>query len=258
MDWIQRNPLVAALCLFGAVLLIVIAGEAVYGPSLASLLQSSPHRKGVAADAKLLPPLVVAGAEQAYPETTARSLFIPTRRPAPEAPADEKGNKAKGQYVLVGVIVVGDNRTAMLKEKSTGRVFHVERGKDVNGIKVAEIEPEVVTLAMGNDKEVLPLTVQKGAAAAPGHPGAAPVPAAPQGPFAGTAAAQEAEAAEKQAAVPGQPFAPPGANSPPGAQPNNPAARAKEAAKPNAPAPLSTEELLARRRARRAQDTPSQ
>jgi len=127
----------------------------------------------------------------------------------------------------------------------------------VNGIKVAEIEPEVVTLAMGNDKEVLPLTVQKGTAAAPGHPGAAPVPAAPQGPFAGTAAAQEAETAEKQAAVPGQPSVPPGANSQPGAKPNNPAARPSETAKA-APAPLSTEELLARRRARRAQDTPSQ
>ena len=105
MDWIQRNPLLAALCLFGVFLVVVIAGEAVFGPSVAGLLESSPHRKGVASDAKLLPPLVVASAEQAYPETTARSLFIPTRRPAPEAPADEKGSTARGQYVLLGVIV---------------------------------------------------------------------------------------------------------------------------------------------------------
>ena len=136
MDRNERNPRLAARGLLGVFLAVVIAAEAVFGPSLGGMLEAAPHKRGVAADAKLLPQLVVVGAEQAYPETTARSLFIPTRRPAPEALAEEKGNTAKGQYVLLGVIVVGDNRTAMLKEKSTGRVFHVERGKDVNGIKI--------------------------------------------------------------------------------------------------------------------------
>ena len=41
--------------------------------------------------------------EQAYPETVARPLFIPTRRPAPEAPVAAQGALQKGQFVLQGV-----------------------------------------------------------------------------------------------------------------------------------------------------------
>jgi len=254
MDWIQRNPLLAALCLAGAFLVAVIAAEAAFGPNLASLLDANPHRRAVAADAKLLPPPVVVAVDQAYPETAARPLFIPTRRPAPEAPAEAKGSIPKGQYVLVGVIIVGENRTAMLKEKSTGRTVHVERGKELNGIKVAEISPETVTLSLGSDKEVLPLTVQKAGAITPAQ-------AAQQGPFMPSAAEAAAAAAAGQPVaqpVPGQPYANPGIT--PGSNPNNPAARAKEQAKEQQAvpaAPLSTEELLARRRARRAQGQPS-
>jgi type II secretory pathway component PulC len=251
MTWLQRNPLAAALSVLAIALATVIAFEAEYGSSLASVLAPGASRRAVPADAKLLPPLLATAPEQAYPETAARPLFIPTRRPAPEALAAPQSTFQKGQFVLQGVIAVGENRIAMLREKSNGRIHRVERGRELNGIKVLEIEREAVTLAQGGEQETLSMNVQKG----PGAPQAA----AGQGPFAATAApANAAPAAPAQvnpAAAPARaanaPIATPQNTPHPSfAQNPNPAARAVPEA---AAAPMSPEELLARRRARRTQ-----
>jgi hypothetical protein len=240
MEWVRRSPWIALLTVLAIALAAVIAAEAVLGSHAATRV--APGGRAAPAEAKLLPPLTVASAEQAYPETAARPLFIPTRRPAPEAPAAGKNSFQKGQYVLQGVIAVGDNRVAMLKEKSTGKIHRVQAGNDMNGVKVAQIEAEQVTLTAGADREVIPLLVQKGQAGKE-TPGSAaglfpaqhePAPAAAVNP------------AGNQTHVPGQPFA-----APPPLQPGqtaNPLTRPQEAA----PAALTPEELLARRRARRA------
>jgi hypothetical protein len=142
----------------------------------------------------------------------------------------------------------------------------VEAGREINGIKVAEIDREVVTLTQGSDREVLQLQVLK--------PGAVPVPGAPaaaaaMGPF-GPAPATAANAPALPGAAPGQPSAqaatvaprpaapPPGT---PGMNPNapNPLAAPAPGTQPESAAvttsPMSPEELLARRRARRGQQT---
>ena len=109
--------------------------------------------------------------------------------------------------MLQGVIAVGDQRTAMLKEKATGRIFRVDRGKDVNGIVVESIEPTEVTLAMGGERESLALMVQRpdGKAVPAAPAGAAPAEAAgPFGPAAAPAAAPGAPAAPQ---APGTPLA---------------------------------------------------
>lgn len=238
MEWIRRSPLPALLAIAAVVLAAVIAAEAMLGAQRTPPAAGSRH--AAPAEAKLLPPMVVASAEQAYPETTARPLFIPTRRPAPDAPAGAKNSFQKGQFVLQGVIAVGSDKVAMLKEKSNGKIHRVQLGTDVNGIKVAEIDPEQVTLTLGADREVLPLLVQK----APGGkeaPAAFPTAA---GPF---PAQREPEATPANPAapapVPGQPFAAP--------VPLQPGQAANPVARPDAPATLTPEELLARRRARR-------
>ena len=264
IDVLRRNPVIAALAIACAALVAVVAFE-LLSPTTAS---SASARKTAAAEAKLLPPVATVGVDQVYPETVNRPLWIPTRRPAPTAVATPAASFPKGQYILQGVIVAGGTRTAMLKEKTSGRIHRVEKGRDVNGIQVAEIEAESVTLAQGDEREVIELRVQR-----PGGPGAppppAPVAASTAGPFGSPAHAPQAAPAQP---VPGvttspapNPVAPP-AGSPFGSVPrppqvgplspqpanssNPPAAAAPQDASST---PMTPEELLARRRARRNQ-----
>lgn len=243
MGWLARNPLAALMAAVAVVLAAVIAAEAVIG-SHASTKAASP-RQAAPAEAKLLPPTAVATAES-YPETANRPLFVATRRPAPEAPSEGKNSFQKGQFVLQGVIMVGDNRVAMLREKSSGKIHRVEQGRDVNGIKVADISPEQVTLAVGADREVLPLLVSKSQGA---QGPATPASPHPGGPFLSNepAPGQPNPGAAQAAPVPGQPFTPP-TPLPSGKATVNPIGRPAEGA-----AALTPEELLARRRARRGQ-----
>ena len=46
-------------------------------------------KTAAASEVKLLPPIAPVVPDQAYPETAARPIFTPTRRPAPAAPTPE-------------------------------------------------------------------------------------------------------------------------------------------------------------------------
>ena len=264
----RRHPLVTLLAAAAGVLLAIVALEVGFGSGLKSQAAAAAARRS-SFEAKLLPSIAIVSPEQAYPEAAARPLFTPTRRQAPPATA-AAGAMTKGQFVLQGVTMVGDLKIAMLREKSNNKVHRVEKGKDVNGITVAEIEPEKVVLSQGGEQEVLTMLVQRGV-----QPTAAAVQA---GPFAGSTP-PGASAAATPPPAPGAP--PPGTQLPPGPLPGasgpgpvpmpgsvpgpvpvpgqNPAQRAspQATAEPGAaPVPgavMSPEELLARRRARRAQ-----
>lgn len=264
MEFLQRHPVTAALASLAALLLIAIGFETGWGRRLLAPAPGTGPVKAAAVDAKLLPPIVTSSPEQAYPETGARPLFTPTRRAAPAAAA---ANMVKGQFVLHGVTIVGELRIAMLKEKSSGRTLRAEKGREVNGMTVAEIEADRVTLRLGDDSETLPLTVQRGAGSPP-----AAAAAMPLGPFASPAVPAPAAApgtTARQAGIPGGPApatpgtprlapAPPGTPAPiPGQTPATSAAPVPGRADPTAPASatgaLTPEEVLARRRARRTQ-----
>lgn len=256
MSWLQDNPILGVLSALAILLAVVLGVEGEFGASVGSVIRPGAASRAVAADAKLLPPIIAIAPEVAYPETTARPIFTPTRRPAPEAPAAAQSTFQKGQFVLQGVIVVGDNRVAMLREKSSGRVIRIERGREVNGLKVVEIQPETVTLSLGSEEEKLSLSVLK---PAPGSPAAAPqggpfAPAAPAGaPAAATPTTPPAAPPLATVTPLGRAATMPGVAQPNAAQPAttpnpNPAARVAPDA---AAAPLTPEELLARRRARR-------
>jgi hypothetical protein len=227
-----------------------------FGTGLRSVLDPNAPRKAVPAEAKLLPPLAANTPEQAYPETATRPLFTPTRRPAPEAAAAAQNTFQPGQFVLQGVTIAGDTRIALLREKSTGRTHRIERGHEVNGIKVAEVQPEQVTLAQGGQTETLTLSVQKPAGATSpvqAGPFAPPTPAQAPPPVATGVGPPPTQAATPMAipgVTPGIP-SPSSTGFPPipgaGANPLQPPA-------PQAGStPMSPEELLARRRARRNQ-----
>jgi hypothetical protein len=247
MGLLKRYPVISALGIAAAVLIAVVAFELAGASAVRSQLAAGTPRPASAVQAKVLPPIAALDPEVAYPETGARPLLTPTRRPAPERVAAATSTIVPGQFVLTGVTIVGPLRIALLREKSSGRVIRVEQGKEVNGMTVAAIEPERVTLALGGDQEVVSLVVTKGA------PATATAAAPASGPFAGPAA-------------PPPPAAPPGANPAARAEPsaattfgpiNRFAAPGQPGAGPAQPqqqaAPMTPEELLARRRARRTQ-----
>ena len=265
MTFLRRNPLIVALAVLCAVLAAVVATELV-------LLRNSPSvmaaQKVAPAEAKLLPSLASASPESSYPETAARPLWIPTRRPAPQVAAAPQQSFQPGQFVLQGVTIAGGTRIAMLKEKTSGRVHRVELGRDVNGLHVADIEPERVTLTQGGQRETLELRVQRPgpAAGTPGAPGQAhqtgqAVP--PQNPAAAAMAGAVPNRSgpfgpSAAAPVPAQPVPSSGpmpsaaSQATPGSVPANPVPGAVPL---QSTAPMTPEELLARRRARRNQPT---
>lgn len=269
---LQRHALSILLGLVALALLVVIGIETGWGANLRAKL---PVMGGKVApvDAKLLPPVVAEAPEALYPETGNRPLFTPTRRPAPAAVAQTTMNK--GQFVLQGVTIVGDLRIALLRERAGNKTHRVEKGRDVNGITVAEIESDKVTLRQGNDSEVVGLLVQRPGTLPPvGLPGAAPPAAAPPvsaGPFATPPApVAPVPTAPPAAAVPGaSPVRPPQPNMPPRtgggpvpvpgqpALPGGPSFPTTPAPAPGAAATptgeMTAEEILARRRARRIQ-----
>jgi len=257
--FIRKQPVMVALAAAAALLLIVIVVEAQLGARLRAGAAPS-GRKVAAAEPKLLPPLAAVSPEQAYSQTTARPLFTPTRRPAPPVDVAQAPAFVKGQFVLVGVTIAGGTRIAMLREKANGRIHRVEKDREVNGIKVAEIRPDSVTMTQAGDSEVVALTVQK---PAPG----AQASAAQLGPFAGPAPAagfplpaqglpgapQNVTSMPPGTAAPAAPTAPVGQFGPLPNQPGNPPPTQQQPVQ--TAVPMSPEELLARRRARRTPQT---
>lgn len=260
----QRNPVIIVLAVLAVALAVALALEVGFTGREAA---DAPRKRSAPAEAKLLPPLAQVAPEQAYAETAARPLFVPTRRPAPEVAVAAAPAFQRGQFTLQGVIVAGGSRTALLREKTNGRIHRLETGRDVNGVKVLQIDPAAVTIGMGDEREVLPLSVQRTAVAGVPIAVAAPPTPAGQGPFGPPPSSFPAPGAPASQSG-GLPRSPQGPQSlsagsvpfPTGPQTSaaNPAGTSNAAspdgaANPANAAPMSPEELLARRRARRAQ-----
>src|SRR5262245_40080838 len=181
--------------------------------------------KPVVAD--LLPNYTIEGGIAARSETVNRTLFNPTRRPAPVAVVDAaKPRMQRGQFTLTGTTVAGDRSLAFLKEAQGGKARTVRKGDTINGMLVAEVTSDRVKLAMGDDTEELMLRVVT-------NPKPTPVPAAPAAP--GTA----------------QPPATPAA-----AQPQQPTRQ--QPAQAQTPGQNTAQTLAERRRAARAAEAAAQ
>jgi general secretion pathway protein N len=136
------------------------------------------------ADAKLLPPYTLAPEAQAAPETVARPLFVPSRRPSPPAAAAAVAQMRKGQFVLTGITITPEMSFAYLKEVANGKTQSVKRGAAVNGITVDVVEARRVVLKLGDEVEELSLATQvpPRVATAPAMPGAPGAPGQSVGP----------------------------------------------------------------------------
>ena len=131
----------------------------------------------------LLPEYTIAGGPAARTETVERTLFNPTRRPAPVLAQEvAQAKMQRGQFALTGTTVADGKSTAFLRE-ATGKSRRVQTGDSINGLKVAEVRPDRVRLTLGDESEEIILKVASNPrpvappAAAPGALGSVPQPA---------------------------------------------------------------------------------
>ena len=107
----------------------------------------------------LLPEFTIDGGVAARTDTVARTLFNPTRRPAPAGADKGIGRMQRGQFTLAGTLLLDGSNTAYLKESSSGKQRRVRQGEQINGMTVAEVKPDRVRLTLGDEAEDLTLKV---------------------------------------------------------------------------------------------------
>ena len=108
----------------------------------------------------LLPDYVIEGGTAALTDTVQRTLFNPTRRPAPALAADKGvARMQRGQFTLAGTLLIEGNNTAYLKEAKSGKQRRVKQGEQINGMTVAEIKPDRVRLTLDDEAEEITLKV---------------------------------------------------------------------------------------------------
>jgi hypothetical protein len=165
-----------------------IAWETDFGRTIRRLPPADPPVEARPVVTSLLPEYQISGGTAARAETVQRTLFNPTRRPAPVLATDPtKSRMQKGQFALTGTMVVGGKNTAFLRENAGGKPRRVIQGETINGLLVAEVKTDRVRLALGDESEELVLrvtpnprpTVQPAfpASVPAAAPAAAPVPA---------------------------------------------------------------------------------
>ena len=158
-------------------------------------------------ESAVLPEYSLEGGLAMRSETVNRTLFNPTRRPAPVLAAEGGLRRIQpGQFLLVGTAVTGDRKIAFLKEVSGGKARTVRQGDEINGMQVALVAADRVKLIAGDDSEELTLKVARGPkttlAAAPPPPGAPAASTAVQPAPAQAAAARAATGAAATAVPP--------------------------------------------------------
>ena len=170
-------------------LALLLAIETDWGRAMHPMPPPAPVIEPKPVTAALLPEYRIEGGLTAHSETVSRTLFNPTRRPAPTLAADNaRRQMPKGQFVLTGTAVAGDRHIAFLREVSGGKSRVVRQGEQFNGMMVATVTADRVKLTMGDEAEELVLKVAPGpktttqpvpptAAAAP--PQGGPTPALP-------------------------------------------------------------------------------
>lgn len=143
----------------------------------------------------LLPDYQPFAAGESNRDAVERTLFNPTRRPAPTALADaSKPRIQRGQFTLSGTLVADGKATAFLREVNGGKSRRVAQGETVNGMVITEIRPDRVRLTAGDESEDLILKVAAGPKTTiqPVAPGPVTATAAPAAMPAATPAAAQA------------------------------------------------------------------
>jgi hypothetical protein len=144
-----------------AVAMAFLGWETDWGRALAPVSEPAEPVVAKPVPVSVLPDFTVAGGLAARPETVTRTLFNPTRRPAPPVVAEApRPTMKRGQFTLTGTLVHDGKSTAFLREVAGGKARRVLQGESINGLVVAEVKPDRVRLTMGDESEELILKVQ--------------------------------------------------------------------------------------------------
>ncbi len=152
----RPSALLIGLCL---ILGGVIYLELSFGPSppAASLIALGPPEPAVllAADPgfTMKPP-------DDFSEIARRPLFIPSRRPLPpdtEPPRQAPRKVERRRFTLKGVVIVADERMAVLQRRRSRKVLRVVEGQQIDGWLVEAIMPDRVVLRQGETREEVAL-----------------------------------------------------------------------------------------------------
>src|SRR5689334_15256215 len=127
MGFLRLHPFLSAAAALAVLLLVVIGFETQWGTRVRPAPPTVPAKPAAPVDARVLPTVASTVAEQAYPESVARPLFVPSRRPAPAAAPVAVATMPKGTLTLQGVTIAGNTRIAMLREKQSGKIHRVEQ-----------------------------------------------------------------------------------------------------------------------------------
>lgn len=113
-----------------------------------------------------MPPL------SAFSETIRRPLFSTTRRyqnPDPALLAGAPVQAGSGEIVLVGIIIAGEDRIALVRRRNDSTLLRVVTGQEITGWSVEEILPTSAILRRGNVRETLVLEDKISVKARPGR-----------------------------------------------------------------------------------------
>jgi hypothetical protein len=161
---------------------VLLGIELGWGRQVHRLPEPAPALEARPVTPALLPEYKIEGGVAGHAETVNRTLFNPTRRPAPIVAADGgRSQMQRGQFVLTGTSLAGERSIAFLREVAGGKSRTVRQGEQINGLLVAEVKPDRVRLTLGGDSEELVLKIAGGPKTTVGP--IVPPPPGPAAPF---------------------------------------------------------------------------
>lgn len=95
-----------------------------------------------------------------FSEIARRPLFIPSRRPLPpdtEPPRPGPRKAERHRFTLKGVVIVADERMAVLQRRRGRTALRVVEGQQIDGWLVEAIMPDRVVLRQGETREEVAL-----------------------------------------------------------------------------------------------------
>jgi len=118
---------------------------------------------GVAPSSTVPVPLFALEEREKLSETLERPLFMPNRQPleanagASPQPESRAARPKANRYSLSAIIIVDDERVALLTDTATGGLSRVREGESLAGWQVEEIHESGAVLSNGDTREELAL-----------------------------------------------------------------------------------------------------
>ena len=147
-----------------ATVAMLLGWETDWGRELKHVPQADAPVKPQPVTIALMPEFKLEAGADVRRETVDRTLFNPTRRPAPPAPppAAQVAAMQRGTFALTGTTMVDGKATALLREVNGGKVRRVQKGETVNGMLVEDVKADRVRLSMNGDSEEVTMRVAPG------------------------------------------------------------------------------------------------